>query len=502
MVTLLHLEDDDRAQMKMQLSLKKYSYDAEINYIGVSNEKEFFVALYSKKPDCLLLDISIGKEVLAGIEVLKKVRKEGFGGPIIMCSSIANPGTIALCVSHGATDFITKGLDTAELSFRIIHCINNKLSTKKQDNKSDFPEFVSGKTLREIYCKLPNVLTSEIKSVLVTGESGTGKEVVAKLFKVYLSNSIPFINVNCASFSSEVMGTELFGYVKGAFTGADKSKKGLFHAAHGGWIFLDELGRLSAGAQGALLRVLETGEIRRVGSSDIEMVNVKVIAATNENLEALVEKGLFRRDLLERLKCYEIHLPPLRERSNSEVEEILDFLVCRLNLSASSRGSSINYSLAEEAKKLLINASWKERNIRGLWQVLLSSSVEASNDGIITLDCFPRSFINTFIDEKKENEAGKLDQSASSNSLKINSEFKNRMFPYLNEKLEDSFREILKKIEILSKDKINYNETVSQFESFLIESSIFHHRKYNDAADALELSRSTFHGKKNKLNIN
>jgi transcriptional regulator with PAS, ATPase and Fis domain len=196
---------------------------------------------------------------------------------------------------------------------------------------------------------------------LIQGESGTGKELVAKaIYKLSLKNDKPFIPVDCGSLSNDIIESELFGHIKGAFTGAISDKKGLFEEANGGTIFLDEISNISLSMQAKLLRVLQEGEIKRIGENTVRKVDVRIIAASNIDLKELVKTGNFREDLYFRLSTFPIFIPPLRERK----EDIKILAVYFLNYFSKIHKKNI-IGLTEEAYKIIYNYSWPG-NVREL----------------------------------------------------------------------------------------------------------------------------------------
>jgi transcriptional regulator with PAS, ATPase and Fis domain len=218
--------------------------------------------------------------------------------------------------------------------------------------------------------------------VLIMGESGTGKELFAKaIHNASQRNGKPFITVNCGAIPRELIDSELFGHVKGAFTGAVSNKIGYFEAAHGGTLFLDEFGELPEEAQIRLLRVLQSGEISKVGDSSTKIVNVRIIAATNRNLSADIAEGLFREDLFYRVAIGIITLPPLRERSG-DIALLTDYLMNKINQDASTQPGYIDKNISIKAKNIILNHTWPG-NIRELHGTLLRASIW-SNSEIIT----------------------------------------------------------------------------------------------------------------------
>lgn len=423
MSKILHLDDDPLMLVKTRNALSSTDFGAKWSYRSSKTEADFWKLFSEDTPDCVLLDIVVQNNSSAGLQVLQKLKSEkDFKKPVIMMSSVADVQLIKDCVKSGASDFVTKGMDEVEIAFRVSQALEIEASSRARARESI--ERFAGETMRAVYLKIPRILASSVKSVFVTGESGTGKEVVAEGFKSNLPAKTPFVPVNCAAIAKDLLESELFGHEKGAFTGAQTAKAGLFASADGGWIFLDEVARLTPSTQAALLRTLESGEIRPVGSSSSKIVQVRVLAATNEDLDDMVEKGEFRGDLLQRLRSYEVFLPPLRERG-SEISEIIDSLVARLNAEA---GETKNYRLAPAVRRLFLAHNWKKGNIRELWQVLQGSSVEAV-DGLVTVNCLPKSFLDA-VENPKETK--------SQQGLGVGADFEIN-FPVAYQDLEELF---------------------------------------------------------------
>ncbi len=225
------------------------------------------------------------------------------------------------------------------------------------------------------------IVKSAVSSVLIFGESGTGKEVVADIFSELVGASGPFLRVNCGAIAPTLLESELFGHVRGAFTGAVSERRGFFEAASGGWIFLDEVASLSPSAQVALLRVLENHEVVRVGSSRPVHVKVRVIAATNERLDGLVAAGKFRKDLWQRLREVEVDLPPLRERP-AEIPGLVRYF-CQ-----SMPGGP--YEVTEPVMEILSLAAWSDGNVRELRNCLRAMTELATPDRRLTPLALPK----------------------------------------------------------------------------------------------------------------
>ncbi len=270
-------------------------------------------------PSMIILDIIM--EGLSGIEVLKKVRRIQEDLPIIMLTGVDQTQTIVKAMRFGASDYLVKPFETEELEIAIRNVFEKadlvdeikRLRTLLHREDQETAVFHSPKML-EIVEIVRQVAETDV-TVLVHGESGVGKEVVAKrVHQLSPRAEGPFVKVNCAALPHDLLESELFGYEKGAFTGATKSKPGKFELAQRGTIFLDEIAEMTLPTQAKLLQVLQDGEFARLGGQQNIRVHVRVLVATNKNLETMVEQQLFREDLYYRLNVISLHVPPLRER--------------------------------------------------------------------------------------------------------------------------------------------------------------------------------------------
>lgn len=396
-MNIIHLEDDPKMLIKTEHALLQHDFKTDITYHQAYDEKELYVKFRACKPDGILLDISLNKDSKAGIKVLKKLRQEGFSGPIIMFSNIANVDVIASCLASGASDYVSKELGEVELAYRITKCIKDHMMMETLQNDSTF----AGQTLRQVQYQMLQIIKSPIKSVFVFGETGTGKEVVWEILKASLDKNIPCKSINCGALPEDLVESELFGHKKGAFTDAKRDKKGLFELADGGFLFLDEVATLSPSAQVALLRVLENGEFTPIGAEKDKKVKVRIIAATNENLKKLIADGSFRLDLYQRLKSVKIELPPLRARTKEELSELIDFLVYQLN---KGEQGDFAYHISPQAKLLLMNYDWREGNVRELSQIISAATIDPicrDNKKIIEAKSLPSYFIKNYNNAKE-----------------------------------------------------------------------------------------------------
>lgn len=270
----------------------------------------------------IVSDINLNESV-TGVELLKRFRRLSADVQVILISGFGTLETAIEAVREGAFDFISKPFNVQEIIATARRALTT--ATKQQADETPAPEDLSfryassglvghSRQMIELYMEVARVAAHR-STVLVSGESGTGKELVARAIHANSPRAAqPFVAINCGALTETLLEAELFGHVKGSFTGAVSDKKGLFEEAEGGTLFLDEIGETSPALQVRLLRALQEGEIRRVGATRNHRINVRVIAATNRNLEAEVKAGRFREDLFYRLSVITLRVPPLRER--------------------------------------------------------------------------------------------------------------------------------------------------------------------------------------------
>ncbi len=311
--------DDDAAMRDLVLSLLD---DEGIRGVGAASADEALERLADLDCDAVVSDIRMPGR--SGIELLAEIRERRPETPVILMTAFGSIDSAVQAVRAGAADYITKPfqkdalLVTLEKAFerRALEEENRRLR-RALDRTSSFGDLIgTSAAMREIFALIRKIADGR-SSVLITGESGTGKEVVARTIHFSSARaSRPFVPINCTAIPEGLLESELFGHVKGAFTGAHVTKRGLFEQASGGTLFLDEIGDMGLGLQGKLLRVLQDREVRPVGGTTSAKVDVRIIAATNRDLHAEIEAGRFRRDLFYRLNVIPIEIPPLRERTD------------------------------------------------------------------------------------------------------------------------------------------------------------------------------------------
>ena len=320
-----------------------------------------------ESPDLVLLDVRMPD--LSGIEVLDQLKKNGDARAVIMITADPQLDDVKAALKLGAYDFVGKPIDFDELHITIKNAleatslraeVQSLRSEVRRESGYDSVVSVSPK-MTELMNFVRKVASSEATTILIQGESGTGKDLIAKAIHYESSRQgKPFVAINCSAIPETLMEAELFGHEKGAFTDAKQMKKGLFEAADGGTLFLDEIGELSPLLQAKLLRVLEDQVIRRVGGIRDMQVDVRVIAASNRDLEKAVREGQFRQDLYYRLAIIAIFIPPLRERKE-DILPLVDFFIERYNrrFKKSIRG------ITDDTRRLIFTHNWPG-NVREL----------------------------------------------------------------------------------------------------------------------------------------
>lgn len=359
--------DDEPLQRNI---LKEILDDEGYETYSASSGQEGLKIMKEIKPDVILTDLKM--EGIDGIEFIESLPKEPFDPPVIVMTAYGTISTAVEAIKKGAFDYLTKPLDEDVLLITVKRAVEKAelLKENLQLQKALFDKFkiegIIGHSEKMVEAvEIMKKVCSSSVTVLILGESGTGKELAARAIHYNSPRKAkPFTAVNCAAIPDNLIESELFGYEPGAFTGATSRSVGLFEATNGGTIFLDEVGDLPALTQSKILRVLQDKEIRRLGSRESIKVNVRILAATNKDLEKELQKRGFREDLYYRLKVVTIELPPLRERKE-DIFELTEFFIKKYNQEFGKRIKGIE----ENAMKALIEYNWPG-NIRQLESVI------------------------------------------------------------------------------------------------------------------------------------
>ena len=371
-----------------------YLKNEQINLKMAATGEKALDLINSFKPHIILLDIYLPD--MSGIDILKMIFSSKLDIKVIVVTGSDSVTDAVAAMHYGAYDFMSKPISAQRLKVTLNNTINtlhlNNLVTQSQSHQSDqFVGFIgASKVMQGIYQTIERVAPSKA-SVFITGESGTGKEVCAEaIHKLSSCKNGRFIPLNCAAIPKDLMESEIFGHVKGAFTGALTTREGAVGLADGGTLFLDEICEMDLSLQSKLLRFLQTGKYYKVGSNELESVDVRIVCATNRNPMVEVKAGRFREDLYYRLHVIPIALPPLRERGD-DVERIAQkFLI---EFSKEEKKSFSRFSL--RASQLLMSYDWPG-NVRQLQNVV--RQIVVMNDGAeVTEEMLPdtiRSFVN------------------------------------------------------------------------------------------------------------
>ncbi len=427
---------------------------------------EVLAQLKNSHPDVIISDIRMQK--MDGISLLEKLKQRVPDIPVIIMTAYSDLDRAVSAFREGAFEYLSKPFDVDE----IVGLVNRALSERQQaltDTDVRDPNGVSGiigsaPAMQEVFRAIARLSSSDL-TVLITGESGTGKELVARALHQHSPRGDkPFIALNTAAIPRELLESELFGHEKGAFTGAIARRAGHFEQADGGTLFLDEIGDMPADMQTRLLRVLADGEFYRVGGHAPVKVDVRIIAATHQDIEQRVKEGSFREDLLHRLNVIRVHVPPLRERP----EDVTELLKHFLSLAATELQAEAKI-LLPETEKFLLHAEWPG-NVRQLENFCRWVTVMASGRDIHVDDLPP-------------------ELRGASDSEKSFSDWEAGLFSWINANISNGETDLLK-------------EALPRFEQVMIEAALQHTRgKRQEAAKLLGWGRNTLTRKIKELNL-
>jgi DNA-binding NtrC family response regulator len=387
--SILVVEDDGAMRDMLREALEEDGYAVE----AVGGGRAGVERVQRGGIDLVISDVKMPD--LDGLDMLREIKATAPSPHVIAITAFGSIDTAIRAVKLGAFDYITKPFEIDQLILSVEKALAERalrsevVRLRAEVQRSYRFDDIIGKSpaMREVF-ELIRRLSASAATVLVTGESGTGKELVAKsLHGSSPRKGRPFVPLNCAAVPDTLLDSELFGHKRGAFTDARTDRAGLFVEADGGTLFLDEIAELSPTLQAKLLRVLQEGEIRPLGASRAERVDVRVIAATNKELEARLKTGAFREDLFYRLNVVHIHLPPLRERA----EDLLALAEHFLTASAARAGKEVR-GLHETAKKALLAHAWPG-NVREL-ENTIERAVALCEGGVIHVEDLPGSVVH------------------------------------------------------------------------------------------------------------
>src|SRR5262245_35121251 len=353
---ILIVDDERSLRELLEIFLKKEGFIVS----SASSAEEGLAQVKASEFDLIISDIKMAD--MSGIDFLRELRTTHFNGQFILLTAFATAETAIQALKMGAFDYILKTENFIEELKLVVYGAleNRRLREENTYLRREFKKVhgmgnIIGKSkkMQEVF-KMIEVVSGTNSTVLITGESGTGKELVAKAIHLNSSRAdSSFVSVNCGAFTETLLESELFGYVKGAFTGATANKKGLFEVADKGTIFLDEIGDTGLAMQVKLLRVLQERTLRRVGGTEEIPVDVRIIAATNRDLSAMVSENQFREDLFYRISVIPVEIPPLRYRRD-DIPLLANHFLSKLNATSDRRIER----LSDEALKKIESYDW------------------------------------------------------------------------------------------------------------------------------------------------
>ena len=380
---ILVAEDDELTLELLERVLTREGYDV----VGVADGQAALDHLRKGGFDLVLSDIQMTRA--SGMEVLAQVRASEHDVPVVLITAYAEPSAVMDAIDRGAADYLGKPIDVEAVRATVARQLER---VRQRDEAARGPRAredsgaligTSGRML-EVYKEIARVAPTDA-AVLIVGESGAGKEVVARTIHARSRRAAAaFVAVSCAALAEGILESELFGHERGAFTGAQAARRGLFEEASGGTLFLDEVGDVSPKMQGQLLRALQEGEIRRVGGSTAIPVDVRVIAATHRDLEQDVRRGRMRQDLFFRLNVVKLEVPPLRERRD-DLDALVDHLVAR-----SAQRASVSIPAVSGAARERLRAHPWPGNVRELENALARAVAMAQGGVIVPGDLPPQ----------------------------------------------------------------------------------------------------------------
>lgn len=406
MSLLLIVDDEPNIRYSLEASLR--SLFTEI--ITADTAASAVEAARMRRPDVVLLDVHLPDG--SGLDAFREMRRLDPRLPVVIITAFSTTQTAIEATKQGAFDYLVKPVELGALTDTVRRALElsrlNKVAVSFDQAwlSADVDPLIGrSPAMQTVYKAIGRVAPQDV-TVLIQGESGTGKELVARaIYQHSRRNHLPFLAVNAAAIPDALLESEMFGHERGAFTGAERTRIGKFEQADGGTLFLDEIGDMSTATQAKLLRVLQERTFERVGGNETLTSDVRLIAATNKDLEESVEKGAFRRDLFYRLNVFIIRLPALRERLD-DLPLLVDYFIRTFNREL---GRTI-HRVDAETLRMLQRHDWPG-NVRELQSAVKSAIVHASGE-VLTMDCFPESCRSTADSEPDESDGARLPESS------------------------------------------------------------------------------------------
>jgi DNA-binding NtrC family response regulator len=472
--SLLVIDDEPN----ILFSIEDVFSDQDIQVLSAQTAEEGIQLATDHSPNVILLDIRLGNS--SGLDLFHDLRRIDSKSLVIFITGHGTTDTAIEAMKLGAYDYLVKPLDATQLhqvvdqAFSVSRLMHIPAIIDEGGQPEDKPDRLIGSgSAMQAVCKQIGRVAAQDVNVLVLGESGTGKELVARAIYYHSHRSEgPFLAINCAAIPESLLESELFGYERGAFTGAEQRRIGKFEQSHGGTLFLDEIGDMSPSTQAKILRLLQDGRFERLGGSEPITADVRIIAATNQALDTLIEQGKFRKDLYYRLCGVTIHLPPLRERQE-DIAELAHYFLFRFNRQL---GTAVQ-SIAPEALEILERYDWPG-NIRQLQNVIRESLIVSVGSAILP------EFLPIELHQEKSVDVGDDPETGPLPEVNWNS---------LPEYIENA---------ILSGEHDLYRHVVEQVDRILVTLAMRQAGgKQNRAAEILGLSRVTLRTKLRNMGV-
>lgn len=384
MANVLVIDDEPNLRYSLEVGLQS----DQLAVSTASSARQGLRMLQKEPTDAVILDVRLPD--MPGLEVFDEIRKIDPKLPVVIITAFTTTATAIEAMKRGAFEYLLKPVDLHQLRDVVSKAVDLRrmsqvpaLYEQAESDDNDVDRIVGNSPAMQIVYKAIGRVASQNVSVLIVGESGTGKELVARAIYQHGNRADkPFLAINCAAIPDSLLESELFGHDRGAFTGADRQRIGKFEQAHRGTLFLDEIGDMSLQTQAKVLRLLQEQRFERLGGNETIQTDVRVICATNQDLEALVAAGKFRQDLFYRLNGFVIHLPPLHER-REDIPLLVEHFLRHANRKLDKRVRSI----APDALKLLVGHQWPG-NVRELQSAIRYGVVQAVGD-VLTIDSLP-----------------------------------------------------------------------------------------------------------------